>query len=273
MPSETETLKKTLSSSYLHDKWIDTYIDDSKVLYDLVFDDLKKIVWEQESNKALDAGCGNGVNSLRLLNRDFNVTACDFSESALAHCKVFLEKHLKENNCQLFREDLLSLSFRDNEFDVVVCWGVLMHIYEIERALGELCRVTKKGGYVIICEVSLTAFDSLVIKVLKNIFKRSERGLKSKFGIDYWSETPAGKIIVRKTNIKILVDFMSVNGFDLVKKIPGQFSQFYTKFTSKLFRNTILKFNLFWFKHLKFTSPSVEQVLVFKKNDRNIHRV
>ncbi len=265
MSNNSEILKQTLSNSYLHEQWVNTYIDDSKILYDLVFDELKKFLWSSGRNDVLDAGCGNGINTLRLLQRGFNVTACDFSNAALDLSRTFLRKNYDLDNYKLLKEDILSLSFNDAEFDVVLCWGVLMHIYEIEKALDELCRVTKTDGYVIICEVSMKALDSILIQALKYMFRQYDRSIKSRFGKEYWSETQAGKILVRKTDIDMLINFMSEKGFTLVNKIPGQFSQIYTKMKKDFLRKLILKFNLFWFKHLKFIGPSVEQVLVFKK--------
>ena len=85
-----------MSNAYLHQKWIETYIVDSLKIYDLAFDEIKKIVWNFEENNILDAGCGNGVNTIRLVKRGFKVISTDFSEEALKLCK----KNVLENNME-----------------------------------------------------------------------------------------------------------------------------------------------------------------------------
>lgn len=45
------------------------------------------------------------------------------------------------------REDLQSLSFRENSFDIVSTNEVLEHVPSIDKALAELCRVLRPGGW------------------------------------------------------------------------------------------------------------------------------
>lgn len=266
MENKSEILRETLSKPYWHQKWVKTYVSDSKKIYNLIFDEIKKTIWQTDENNILDAGCGNGVNSLRLVERGFQVTASDFSDEALKLCKVNLTDNGLEDKVELLKEDLLSLTFENNRFQNTLCWGVLMHIYEIEKALNELCRVIKPGGSLVICEVSKNAMDSIIIGIIKNIFnKKSEVKSKTKFGVEYWADTDVGRILVRKTDISALIKHLDSSGFELVKHIPGQFSQLYTKFNSYLVKKIILFFNLFWYKYVGLASPSLEQVLIFKK--------
>lgn len=48
------------------------------------------------------------------------------------------------------RADLTRLSFRDDVFDFVLCSHVLEHIVDDVRALGEICRVVRRGGFAIV---------------------------------------------------------------------------------------------------------------------------
>jgi len=259
-----------MSKPDLHQKWIDTYIADSKDIYDLAFDEIKQIVWKCEGDTFLDAGCGNGVNTIRLVNRGFKVVATDFSDEALKLCNTNVLENNYEKNVSIQKEDLLNLSFKNDTFEAVLCWGVLMHIFEIEKALTNLCRVTKPNGYVVLCEVSQFAIDTLIGKVIKKfrLIEKEER-IKSSFGVDNWTQTSAGRILVRKTNISKLIRFMDSKGFILVKYFPGQFSQFYTRMSNPILKKMILSFNKIWFKYIKLVSPSVEHILIFKKNDTN----
>lgn len=266
MADKSEILRDTLAKPDLHQEWVRTYIADSKKLYDLVFDEIKETIWQSGENNILDAGCGNGINSLRLFERGFKVTASDFSEEALKLCKDYLTNNGVVNEVELFKQDILSLTFENNSFQNVLCWGVLMHIHEVENALDQLCRIITPGGTLVICEVSKNAFDSIIVRIFKKIFhKKSDEKVENRLGIDYWTNTNAGRILVRKTNIKALIDHMNSKGFVLVKHIPGQFSQLYTKINIHFIKKAILLFNLFWFKYLRIVFLSLEQVLIFKR--------
>jgi SAM-dependent methyltransferase len=47
-------------------------------------------------------------------------------------------------------QDIKSMSFKDNEFDISLCMSTLEHIKEWEKALNELVRVTKKRIIIVI---------------------------------------------------------------------------------------------------------------------------
>lgn len=72
--------------------------------------------------------------------------------------QCFLKRFRKQNNLNYITADLLSpiadvkadicnLPFEDNSFDVVLCNHVLEHIEDDAKAMSELYRVLKKGGY------------------------------------------------------------------------------------------------------------------------------
>jgi len=48
------------------------------------------------------------------------------------------------------KEDITKLSFKDNSFDIIICIHVLEHIKDDKKAMKELYRVLKKGGFAII---------------------------------------------------------------------------------------------------------------------------
>lgn len=60
------------------------------------------------------------------------------------------KKYIKENRNLVFKlEDATQLSFSDNTFDLTYSISVIEHIYEkYSKAICEMIRVTKKGGYV-----------------------------------------------------------------------------------------------------------------------------
>jgi len=50
----------------------------------------------------------------------------------------------------MYREDLTKLSFKDNSFDAILCYHVLEHIEDDKKAILELFRVLKPGGWAIL---------------------------------------------------------------------------------------------------------------------------
>jgi len=268
MKIESEILQKTLSKQDLHKKWASLYYSGrNNIFYELAFDRIKKIIGNCGNSTFLDAGCGNGAHSVRLAKRGYKVTAVDFSDAALILCK----ENLKENNLGssvvVKKESLLALTFENESFDNVLCWGVLMHISEVKLAIDELCRVLKPGGNLILCEVSQNALETIIGRMIKRLLKKTGEENSADTGIECWTETSSGKFLVRKTNIKWLKSYMKNNGFKLTYHLPGQFTEIYTRVSPLYIKNIIQIFNEIWFKYIKLTSPSLSQILIFRKYD------
>src|SRR5581483_10751596 len=85
-----------------------------------------------EQARFLDVGAGRGY--LQDIVQDY--TGLDISSTA----RPFFHKRFVEASAT-------SMPFRDNEFDAVWSIWVLEHIPEPEKALSEIRRVTKSGGY------------------------------------------------------------------------------------------------------------------------------
>ena len=125
--------------------------------------------------KVLDAGCGTGEISLRLAQmfqhaRLLGVDVIDHHlERARARCAGLGERARFENR------SIFALGLPDATFDLVVCRHVLQAIPHAERALAELVRVTRSGGW-----IHVIAEDYLMIHF-------EPRRLDPD---DFWSEGP-----------------------------------------------------------------------------------
>lgn len=99
----------------------------------------------------LEIGCGNGVVSKYIAKTYMgSVTATDIDskqidENILAATKL--------SNLKFKVVDAVNLPFEDNSFDVIISFGVLHHIEGWQKALSEISRVLKPGGYVVYAEV------------------------------------------------------------------------------------------------------------------------
>ncbi len=89
----------------------------------------------------LDAGCGEGFVSHYLLERfpGLEITGFDFNPDSVALAAA-------TNPGAVYTvADILNLPFPDSEFDIVGCFEVMEHLYEPERALSELLRVSRQN--------------------------------------------------------------------------------------------------------------------------------
>ena len=103
---------------------------------------------EAFKNKAvLDAGCGNGRNSLWVLKFGAKqLVAFDNHRDTVAVAKKNLERF---NNARVLLNSIYNIPFQ-NKFDIVMCIGVLQHLQDPETALSNLVEACKKNGSVVI---------------------------------------------------------------------------------------------------------------------------
>lgn len=95
----------------------------------------------------LDAGCGTGLVGLALQQKGYStIDGCD-----LSHEMIELAKQTGSYRSLFGDADLNNLTtFKDNQYDAVVCCGVFTHGHIPPVALEELVRVTRKSGIIVI---------------------------------------------------------------------------------------------------------------------------
>src|ERR1700681_4700792 len=97
--------------------------------------------------KVLDVGCGNGYVLSRYAAAGATVYGVDIHSKAIELTKKrFQLLNLRGEFRVAEAEDL---PFDDGAFDCVTCMGVLHHVPDTERSLGEIRRVLKPGGRLI----------------------------------------------------------------------------------------------------------------------------
>jgi SAM-dependent methyltransferase len=95
--------------------------------------------------RALDAGCGTGLQTAILVDLGYETVGTDLAASLLA---VARRRHPA---ARFVRGDVQALPWRSAVFDVVVsCGSVLSFVPEPARAIGELARVLRPGGQLLI---------------------------------------------------------------------------------------------------------------------------
>jgi SAM-dependent methyltransferase len=116
--------------------------------------------------RILDAGCGSG-RVLDELAQFGDVTGVDLSRSAVA--AAWARGH------SVARARVEELPFADRSFDLVTCLDVIEHTPDDLRALRELARVTRPGGYLLL---TAPAYQSLwsAHDVRNEHYRRYRRG-------------------------------------------------------------------------------------------------
>lgn len=100
--------------------------------------------------KILDAGCGEGRNTVYFINEGYQVYGIDQNETAIQYCR-FMAKSLNKNyDIHRFQvAGLEEIPFHQEAFDAVICSAVL-HFAEDEtnfwQMMNEMLRVLKPGG-------------------------------------------------------------------------------------------------------------------------------
>ncbi|MBW2310078.1 MAG: cobalamin-dependent protein [Deltaproteobacteria bacterium] len=92
--------------------------------------------------RILDFGCGNGVMLPTLAGIFDTVVGVDLYPAAASRMKQEYGLH----NAMLVKADGTKLPLKDGSFDAVLATSVLEHFRDIEKAIAEIARVTKKGG-------------------------------------------------------------------------------------------------------------------------------
>ena len=151
----------------------------------------------------LDAGCGTGkmVEYLSSFGEAFGI---ELSPKGIEFCR--------ERGLSLLTEgDISNLPFRDNSFNLVSCFDVLYHKKVDEtQALGELYRVCKQEGFLIVTDA---AFE----------FLRSEH-----------DESVHG---VRRYTRRSLRDAVENSGFNVIKASYWDFFLFPAVFFIRMVKN------------------------------------
>jgi SAM-dependent methyltransferase len=92
----------------------------------------------------LNAGCGAGSFTLRLLDAGYGVTSVDASEAFVERVR-----RLVGDRGAVELADLHALRFEAGAFDAIVCGEVLEHLDDDQTAVREFARVLKPGGVVL----------------------------------------------------------------------------------------------------------------------------
>lgn len=270
----SEDVKSTLAKLDVHEEWVKHYrTPENEPFFKLAFDYILRVLDAPRGSIILDAGCGTCAKSILLANRGFRCYAIDFSEAILRKASANIKERGLQTQITIQREDITSLSFQNETFNYILCWGVLMHIPDLEKAISELSRVLKPDGVLVISEGNLYSFESIVgsiaFPILRCLLHRERVAARhTKFGVEYWATTPAGPLLIRRTNIRRLIPALAERGLVVRKRVSGEFTELYTILPSQLLRNLVHVFNRFWFSYIKLAYPALGNIIILDKKGK-----
>jgi demethylmenaquinone methyltransferase/2-methoxy-6-polyprenyl-1,4-benzoquinol methylase len=121
----------------------------------------------------LDIATGTGdfaILAAGMLRPDTLIGA-DISEKMMEIGKQKVEKEKLDSVISFKKEDCMNLSFADSTFDAITAAFGIRNFSDLNKGLGEMCRVLKKGGHLSIVE--LTSPVSFPMKQLFSIYSHT----------------------------------------------------------------------------------------------------
>jgi ubiquinone/menaquinone biosynthesis C-methylase UbiE len=268
MHKSGEATEDALAGIRIHEQWVATYrTAEAQAFYEMAFDEIVRRLNPPPDATILDAGCGSCAKSVLLAKRGFKVVAADFSASALDLAADTIRTHGLDGRITLRQGDLLKLPFGDGEFRYALCWGVLMHVPQVELALAELARVLAPGGMLVLSEGNLHSFQSGAISVARRLLRRPARGrdVRARVGVESIEETPQGTLLTRQTDVAAFTAFAATLDLRLAARIPGQFTEMYAVAPWRPAKQLIHGINRLWFRYVGLAGPAFANILFFEK--------
>lgn len=112
--------------------------------------EIAEFIFERSNNDSnileLAGGAGYDLRLFMSLNPDF----CNYIFSEISgNMAEYAAGHTEDKRIQFFCIDAHNIPFADNQFDFIYTMSAFHHFNDMDKALKELIRVTKKQGYII----------------------------------------------------------------------------------------------------------------------------
>ncbi len=107
---------------------------------------IHRLLSPQKHRTILDYGYGSGSNMIHLINKGYDLSGVEVSESAQSNLRGRLQNLRLNADLRLITDG--KIPFAENNFDVVIAWLVLYYNdwNSFYKAMDEINRVLKPGG-------------------------------------------------------------------------------------------------------------------------------
>jgi ubiquinone/menaquinone biosynthesis C-methylase UbiE len=144
-----------------------------------------RLMHVEPGHRVLDVGCGPGTDTVplaQIVGSTGQVVGLDYDKDMIAEADRRAERAGVRGWVQHECGDATSLPFESDRFDSVRSERMFQHLTEPERALSEIVRVTRPGGWIVVADAdwSTLSFDTPEFEVEQTL-KRFivEHGLHS----------------------------------------------------------------------------------------------
>ncbi|MBI2024242.1 class I SAM-dependent methyltransferase [Candidatus Giovannonibacteria bacterium] len=182
---------KSELNEYLSNVWNSVWTDKGKYNYANLrlfktADKIRNIIEmgvDFKNKSVLDIGCGNGTTLMYLRKCfDVNGVGIDISDNAIRD----LRSSISDNKLSFYLGDHRNLQeLKNDQFDIVLSFGVIEHFEEYNLALAEARRVLKKGGSLVLIQPHLLSFGVLQ-KYFLRVFGKWKFGKQKDFSFHYY---------------------------------------------------------------------------------------
>jgi len=241
-------LKTTYADRAIHEKWESVYrsSESQDDLNDRIMDRIMRLLQPAPGSLFLDAGCGTGDHSARIGRLGMRCVGVDISEQILEDARERVARDGLNERVSFRAEKVEQLTFQDGSFDFVHCRGVLMHIPGWEQALGELCRVLKPGGKLVVIESNLSSIEARLVGMARRVSRRKSRLVETPGGWEFWSEQDGNPFVARIANIAYLLKLLELMNMKICRRFSTEFWDI-NRFPRGLVRSGTIAFNRIWF--------------------------
>ena len=125
-----------------------------------------------KKSKVLEAGCGTGNYVVSLTKMRHNVTGIEIDSKRVNIAKKYMQDYNIDPK-KIVLGDLTKLPFKKESFDAIFCHGVIEHIIDSNKAIEEMTRVLKKGGFAMISVPNRYTFftiSKILLQIVDNLF-------------------------------------------------------------------------------------------------------
>ncbi len=127
-----------------------------------------------KNKSVLEIGVGNGKTLKSILKQyPKSVTAIDFSKESIKICK----SEFKDKNLKFIKSDTANLPFKDNSFNVIICYYILNNLKENKRkkAVKEIYRVLNRSGLVLFQDFQVNDLRQFGKEIEKNTIVKKNK--------------------------------------------------------------------------------------------------
>jgi ubiquinone/menaquinone biosynthesis C-methylase UbiE len=131
-----------------YDQWFETPI--GKLIREYESRLLLKLLQPKRNERILDAGCGTGVFTQDLASRCSNIIGLELSLPMLRRARA----KIGARGFTTIQGDILNLPFKKEMFEKTISVTALEFVEDADGAVGELLRVTRSGGTIVVATLN-----------------------------------------------------------------------------------------------------------------------